>query len=88
MLNTLSKTKNWYMVRGEDYSSNLRFFREHQIGMSKSGNVITFYSRLEKYLFKELKVNKGSDVVEYDTITAEIHKNLLNGKYGQGKFIN
>jgi hypothetical protein len=79
-------TRNWYLLRGEEYSCNLRFFKERQIHIIKSGKVSKICSALESYVFKELI--EGENSHDYDSVIKEIHTNLLNGKYGDGKFIN
>jgi hypothetical protein len=83
---TTWSTRNWFELRGVEYSCNLRFFREHQIHITRSGKVVRFSSALESYLFKELI--EGEDFHDYDKVIEEIHRNLLLGQYGQGKYVN
>ena len=91
MLKTKERTKNWFKLRGKEYSCNDRFFREHQIMVVRSGGKIKFSSALEPYLFKEVDALSASLLLtgyEEDKIIEEIHDNLLNGKYGRGEFTN
>ncbi len=84
-----NKSKNWYHVNDEvEYSTIYRFFLDNQLLVSRSNNIISFSSRLDGTLFKELTLPFRNGESE-DSICREIHKNLLNGKYYKnGKFIN
>lgn len=83
--------KNWFKLRGVEYSANIRYFKEHDLMISRSGNIVKFCSRKETYLFKEVDaINASLELAGYDEdkITEEIHTNLLQGRYGVGEFIN
>lgn len=92
MFKTLSNiTKNWFKLRGQEYSCNLRFFKEHQIVYVQSGHIVSFNSALEPYKFKEVNVLRNTNKIEgyeLDKLIEQIHKDLLNGKFGDGEFIN
>lgn len=89
MLKTLLNTKkNWFKVRDVEYSTNLRFFREHQIAsVSTLQGKVKYFSLLEAKPFKEMTVT-DRDFLGHDTITEMIHKDLLNGKFGYGEYTN
>ena len=81
------KTRNWFEVRGVEYSTNLRFFMEHQVAVVKTGQLISIISRMESYRFfllseRELSIRGRREMIR------QIHVDLLSGKHGEGKFIN
>jgi len=92
MLSTIFRNpKNWFKVGEQEYSTNLRFFKENQISYSKSGDMISFFSRLEKKLFKEINIQDHRNELadnDLDKIIQEIHNDLLMGKFGKGIYIN
>lgn len=92
MFKTFTSTKNWYRVGEHEYSTNLRFFKEHQLGITQNGFQVKFYSMLEEdKLFLEINMNELPNYfqgADEDKCIKEIHANLLKGKFGKGTFID
>lgn len=86
------KPKQWYQLSsGVEYSKDFKFFVENQIFVSLSGKAHSFCSRLEKKTFKVVNaVAKGGIIPDFEIeiICKEIHKEIFEGKHGQGTLID
>lgn len=79
--------KKWYLLRGVEYSTDLKFFLENQIRTVKSlQNHIQFFSSLESFRFFKSESNLTTDEIE--KLCVAIHKSLLNHRYGKGEFVD
>lgn len=83
----------WYRINEDvEYSPDMAFFLEEQIGVSKSNNIYSFYSRIEKKEFKTIHVTKDNQYKlsdeEINTTCREIHAEIFAGKHGNGELIN
>ena len=89
-------TKNWYKINDEvEYSTNYRFFLEHQIFVShpKHSFEVKVISRLDGKVLEEFNTNKHTGEIEgfeLDLKLREIHKKLLKGEIydEKGEFVN
>lgn len=89
-------TKNWYKINDEiEYSTNYRFFLEHQILVSHPTNSfeVTVISRLDGKVLDKFNTNKHDGKIEgfeLDLKLKEIHKRLLKGEFykQKGEFVN
>ena len=86
------KPKQWYQLpSGVEYSKDFKFFSEHQIRIVRSGNKYTFCSKLEAKSFRTCRALFGNHEFsesQLDTIYKEIHKEILDGKHGQGTLVD
>ena len=85
------KLKPFYKVRGVEYSTDFKFFLEHQIVIVTNVVTMKFFSRLNGQLFKTLPTINSLAIeqkINKKATCKEIHKNLLTGKYGLGEFID
>ncbi len=77
--------KKWYLIRGVEYSKDFKFFLENQIFVIKRGNTLSYNSRIEKFQFL---IDKEIDEEQQIEKCRQIHKDLLNNKFGIGELIN
>jgi hypothetical protein len=90
--------KKWYYIKKDvEYSTDLKFFIENQVtySINREGYpTLTVFSRLDGKVFHRGKnvldtLNSKDIESEVPNIIAEVHKNLLEGKYyPDGKFID
>lgn len=88
---TLTRNKNWYRMGTLEYSTNFRFFKEHQIITITRGNSLYVISKEDNSELEVIELQPNSnEIYDFDLNKRlmSIHNNLLNGKYGQGVFIN
>jgi hypothetical protein len=92
MFKNFTTTKNWFMVGSHEYSTNLRYFKEHQLGITQDGLHVKFYSMLESdKVFLEIDMGdlpnyfQGADEEKF---ISDIHTKLLRGEYGDGKYVD
>lgn len=85
------KSKDWMIIDDNDsveYAKDFNFFIKNQIGVSKSKeNGYSFYSKLEKRLFKMHESNEELSQEQIVKICKQIHNALMKGAYGKVKFI-
>lgn len=89
-------TKNWYRINDEvEYSTNYRFFLEHQILVDHPINTVEYIvsSRLDgKVLekFNSMAKDGNFEGFELDLKLKAIHRKLLNGEIYEekGEFVN
>ena len=88
----MAQNKKWYRISKDvEYSTNYEFFISNQLRLIKSGNEYRFCSMLESKLFYEEHslAHDGSFKEEYiSKICERIHKEILNGEHGKGKFVD
>lgn len=86
--------EKWYQIKEDvEYSTDLDFFNQHQIGVVHNGetNETTFFSRLENKAFvikKNIFAPYLLTPVEEIKIIVQIHADILNGIYGVGKLVD
>lgn len=82
------KPKQWYRLpNGAEYSKDFKFFSEHQIRIVRTGTRHSFCSRLEAKTFKVINaINSKGTLMdsEIELTCKEIHKEIFEGKHGQG----
>ena len=81
----------WFQLNNNpeiEYSTNFDFFVKNQIAVVKSGRNYNFHSRLEVKTFRRvsaiLRQNHELSNNEINSITKEIHGEILWGKFGHG----
>ena len=79
------KTK-WYKLRDVEYSTNFKFFKENQIDIVTSGEVMYYSSKLENYIF--LIDKRRNDENEIEQRLDKIFSDLIYGKHGKGDFVD
>ncbi len=86
------KPKQWYQLsNGVEYSKDFKFFSEHQIRIVRSNITYSFCSRLEAKTFRTTKALFGDHKLSDDQIAQickEIHKEIFEGKHGQGTLVD
>lgn len=86
------KPKQWYQLpNGVEYSVDYDFFVANQIRIVRSGTRHTYCSALEAKTFKVLTaLNKQGEfnTDEIGLACKEIHREILDGKHGQGTLVD
>lgn len=91
-MTTTQTNKTWFRIKKDvEYSTDFKFFVEHQLRIIKIGKIHSFCSRLEPKEFSEkIAINKNGtlDDVDMTLESRKIHQEILAGKHGKGKFVN
>jgi len=84
--------KPWFRINKDvEYSTDFKFFSENQIRIVRRGTRHSFCSRLEaktfgvKLAFNYEGTLEGADLI---VISQKIHQEILEGKHGEGKFVD
>ena len=86
---TQTQNKAWYNLRGLEYSTDFNFFIKEQIFHSRTeGFNNKFNCRLESVNFKTIGHWDNFTQDKIKEICFDIHKKLLSGEYGEGKFVD
>lgn len=83
--------KQWFLIRGVEYSTDFKFFLENQILTSKSSETfgqLKFCSRLESFVFGFIDVKFENDEIEIKSMCRSIHTKLLSGVFGEGVLVD
>jgi len=86
--------KQWYRLTDKpevEYSTDFQFFIRHQLFVAKSGNRYSFCSFLESKCFALKRAVFGNYELSDDQkmeIAKQIHKEIIEGKHGQGELVN
>ena len=86
------KPKQWYQLpSGVEYSVNYDFFVANQIRIVRSGKRHTYCSAIEAKTFKvvsSLNVEGRFKTDEIELACKEIHREILDGKHGNGTLVD
>lgn len=78
----------WYRLKGSEYSTDLLFFMQHQICLSKnSQDGFVAFSRLDGKTFLQQQrppYDNDQDMIKF---VERIHQRLLAGWYGEGVLV-
>jgi len=91
----MATTKTWYRInKNVEYSTDFDFFLKNQISfVQKDITKFVFYSRLENKFFAQksscLRSANNYKFTDEEILEfcREIHKEILEGKHGQGKLV-
>lgn len=87
-----TKDKQWYKLRNVEYSTNFNFFLANQVLLCNNEVSSNFNSRLEAFCFLNNKspfnFSKTYTEDQILEICKSIHKKILAGEFGVGKFVN
>lgn len=85
----------WYQMVNNpsvEYSTDLDFFLKHQITVWRSGHKYEYCSRLESKCFFMEQANSSQNYEFSEEhileVSKRIHKEILDGKHGAGKFVD
>ncbi len=102
MTQVSTNKKNWFKLNKPnvdsmqheiivEYSTDFKFFTEHQLRIVKTGMRYNFCSRLEAKSFKTINGigRKGllsdNEIMHYAKI---VHNEILKGEHGEGELVN
>jgi hypothetical protein len=87
--------KPWFRLTNKpsiEYSTDINFFLKEQITVWKSGNRYDYCSRLESKLFLHEEATAAQNYEFTDDHTKDmcmkIHREILEGKHGEGIFVD
>ena len=85
LLGIMATNKNWYKVGDIEYSTNFRFFLEHQVFTDQKPHefIIKVISRLDGKQLGIIEAYKRDGSIEDINLKfklKEIHQNILNGE--------
>lgn len=84
--------KPWYKISKDvEYSTDFKFFKEHQVVLYNQGTINNFCSRIETKCFRTVTSVFSSGEIpqpDADLILMQIHREILSGKHGTGELVD